>query len=67
MSLHPRGQYQQQQEERSEMGYEARMMESWTVNINNNQRDFCVKGDKFLFTSGQRYVEDDINWQLGLV
>ena len=41
-------------EERSEMGYEARTMGSWTVNINNNQRgghkrncDFCVKGDKF--------------------
>ena len=39
-------------EERSEIGYEARMMGSWT--INNNWRgehkrncDFCVKGDKF--------------------
>ena len=41
-------------EERSEMGYEARMMGSLAVNINNNQRgghkrncDFCVKGDKY--------------------
>ena len=44
-------------EERSEMGYEARMMGSWT--INNNQRgghkrncDFCVKGDKFVDNQG---------------
>ena len=41
-------------EERSEMGYEGRIMGSWAVNINNNQRgghkrncDFCVKGDKY--------------------